>query len=63
MRPTMRVMALAVVTCAVFGSSASASDAKVLAGAACQPRLPGDRDAVACTVTKSGTMRTLEGGR
>jgi hypothetical protein len=47
MRPTMRVMALALVTCAVFGSSAYASDAKVMAGAACQPRLPGDRDDIA----------------
>jgi hypothetical protein len=54
----MRVMALALVTCAVFGSSAYASDAKVMAGAACQPRLPGDRDDVACTVKKSVNMST-----
>ena len=47
MRPPMRVMALALLTCAVFGSSAYASDAQVMAGAACQPRLPDDRDDIA----------------
>src|SRR5438094_8507054 len=43
MRTKMRLMALALVTCATFGSSTYASDAKVMAGAACQPRSANDR--------------------
>jgi hypothetical protein len=47
MWPTMRLLrllALAVVTCAVFSTSASATDAKIMVGTACQPRTPLDRE-------------------
>jgi len=39
-----RLMAIAVVSCAAFGSSAyAANDFKVMPGSACQPRSPDDR--------------------
>lgn len=41
-----RLMAIAVVSCAAFGSSAYASDFKTMPGSACQPRSPNDRQDV-----------------
>lgn len=43
MRPKTRLMTLALAACTVLGSSAYASDVKIMAGAACQPRSPQDR--------------------
>ena len=44
MSTTNRLMAIAVVSCAAFGSGAyAASDFKVMPGSACQPRSPNDR--------------------
>jgi hypothetical protein len=43
MRTKTRLLTLALAACTVFGSSAYASDVKIMAGAACQPRSPQDR--------------------
>lgn len=40
------LMAIAVVSCAAFGSSAYATDVKLMAGSTCQPRSPDDRQDV-----------------
>jgi hypothetical protein len=49
-KTTRRLMAFALVALAAFGSSADASDAKVMSGAACQPRSVNDRDDIVVLV-------------
>ena len=50
MKTTQWLMAFALVALAAFGSSADASDAKVMSGAACQPRSVNDREDIVVLV-------------
>ena len=57
MRRKNRVLALAVVACAVFGSSAYATDSKVMPGSACQPI----QSALVTDITRRGRLLNSQG--